>query len=71
MTENLTKAKELYLDIAIALTSLTRQDRTAALKLVFELYLLVEHGEKLLHRQDAKDAKDYFTPRRQDDIEGA
>lgn len=60
MTENLTKAKELYHDIATALSSQrTDIDRPAVLKLAFELYLLVEHGEKLcVERGKIKDRPD-------------
>ena len=48
MTENLTKAKELYQDIATALSSQNAEiDRKEVLRLAFELFLLVEHGEKL------------------------
>lgn len=53
MTENLTKAKELYQDIVVALSSQNVETHCHAsvqkevLRLAFELYLLVEHGEKL------------------------
>ncbi len=48
MTENLTKAKELYQDIANALSSqITEVDRKEVLRLAFELYLICELGEKL------------------------
>lgn len=48
MTENLTQAKELYQDIATALSSQqTEVDRKEVLRLAFELYLICEHGEKI------------------------
>lgn len=65
MTENLTKAKELYQDIATALSNVGANDhspdhvRKEVLKLAFELYLLVEHGEKLcVERGKIKDRPD-------------